>query len=150
MKPHSTDRGPEDGVSNLIEYVSITGILMVLLIIMMMSVNSTIMEGPANQLRYAAFTDIGNGVSTRIVDVYVIAPTNGTIMTQFDIPDDVAQKEYFVEIGSAVGSSDQVVEVSRDYIRSSISLAGIGSTKGVKGNTTGRGINRISYDSEGY
>ncbi|OPY37334.1 MAG: hypothetical protein A4E35_01249 [Methanoregula sp. PtaU1.Bin051] len=150
MRLHSTDLGPDDGVSGLIEYVSVTGILMLLFVIMMLSVNSTIMEGPANQLRYAAFTDIGNGVSTRIVDVYVIAPTNGTIVTQFDIPDDVAQQEYFVEIGSTVGSSDQVVEVSRNTVKSSISLAGIGSTKGVKGNTTGKGINRISYNSEGY
>ena len=150
MRPHSIERTPEDAVSNLIEYVSITGILMFLMVVMMITVNTHIMEGPANQLSYAAFTDIGNGVSTRIVDVYVIAPYNGTIVTQFDIPDDVAQKDYFVEIGSTVGSTDQVVEVSRDTVRSSISLAGIGATKGVRGNTTGRGMNRISYSSEGY
>ncbi len=150
MRPHSIERTPGNAVSNLIEYVSITGILIFLMVVMMITVNTHIMEGPANQLSYAAFTDIGNGVSTRIVDVYVIAPYNGTILTQFDIPDDVAQKDYFVEIGSTVGSTDQVVEVSRDTVRSSISLAGIGATKGVRGNTTGRGMNRISYSSEGY
>ncbi len=150
MRPHSTEKRSEDAVSNLIEYVSISGILMFLLVVLMITVNSTIMVGPADQLSYAAFTDIGNGVSTRIVDVYVIAPYNGSILTQFDIPDDIAQKDYFVEIGSTVGSTDQVVEVSRDYIKSSISLAGIGATKGVRGNTTGRGMNRISYSSEGY
>jgi hypothetical protein len=150
MKPQSIDRCDDQAVSNLIEYVSISGILMFLLVVMMITVNTHIMESPANHLSYAAFTDIGNGVSTRIVDVYVIAPYNGTISTRFDIPDDVAQKDYFVEIGSTVGSTDQVVEVSRDYIKSSISLAGIGATKGVRGNTTGRGMNRISYNSEGY
>jgi hypothetical protein len=150
MRPHSTDRDTEDGVSNLIEYVIISGVLLALLIVMMLTINTTIMEGPADHLRYAAFTDIGNGVSTRIVDVYMLAPANGTITTQFDIPDDVAQKDYFVEIGSTVGSSDQVVEVSRDTVKSSISLAGISASKGVRGNTTGRGINRISYNSEGY
>jgi hypothetical protein len=150
MRLHFTDLRSEEGTSNLIEYVSITGILMFLLVVMLLTVNSTFMEGPADQLSYAAFTDIGNGVSTRIVDVYVIAPYNGTISTQFDIPDDVAEKDYFVEIGSTIGSPDQVVEVSRDSIKSSISLAGIGSTRGVRGNTTGRGLNRISYSSEGY
>lgn len=150
MKLHSTDRVSDSAVSNLIEYVSISGILMFLMVVMMITVNTHIMEGPANQLSYAAFTDIGNGVSTRIVDVYVIAPVNGTITTQFDIPDDVANKDYFVEIGSTIGSTDQVVEVSRNDLKSSISLAGIGATKGVRGNTTGRGMNRISYSSEGY
>lgn len=149
MRPHSTEHISDDAVSNLIEYVSISGILMFLLVVMMIMVNTHIMENPANQLSYAAFTDIGNGVSTRIVDLYVIAPTNGTITTQFDIPDTVAEKDYFVEIGSTIGSADQVVEVSRSGIKSSISLAGIGVTRGVKGNTTGRGLNKISYSSAG-
>jgi hypothetical protein len=149
MRPLSTDRNSEEGVSNLIEYVSITGILVFLLVVLMLSVNSSIMEGPANQLSYAAFTDIGNGISARIVDVYVISPYNGTITTQFKLPNDVAGKDYFVEIGSAVGSTSQDVEVSRDYIKSSTSLAGIGATKGVMGNTTGSGVNMISYNSEG-
>jgi hypothetical protein len=150
MRPWSTERRNDAAVSSLIEYVSITAILMFLLVVMMLSVNTHIMERPADQLSYAAFTDIGNGVSTRIVDLYVVAPTNGTVSTRFDIPDDVANKDYFVEIGATVGSTAQVVEVSRDYVKSSISLAGIGATKGVRGNTTGRGMNRISYRSEGY
>ena len=150
MRPWSTERRNDDAVSSLIEYVSISGVLTFLLVVMMLMVNTHIMQSPANQVSYAAFTDIGNGVSTRIVDLYVVAPVNGTVSTRFDIPDDVANKDYFVEIGSTVGSADQVVEVSRDDIRSSISLAGIGATKGVKGNTTGRGMNRISYRSEGY
>jgi hypothetical protein len=106
------------------------------------------MEGPGNQVRYAAFSDIGNGISTRIVDVYMTAPYNGTISTMFDIPDDVAGKDYFVEIGHSGTSQD--VTVSSGYIYSKVSLAGIGATRNVTGNTTGRGINRISYDSRGF
>jgi hypothetical protein len=111
-------------------------------------VNTTIMEGPVNQVSLAAFSDIGNGVSTRIVDVYVTAPYNGSISTSFDLPDDVADKAYFVEIGQ-VGASQEVT-VSRGDIYSKISLAGIGATRGVQGNTTGSGTNRISYDSRGF
>jgi hypothetical protein len=150
MRLPFTECPDEQAVSNLLEYVSISGIVLCLLIVLMLTINTSIMEGPSNQLRYVAFTDIGNGVSTRIVDVYVVAPINGTITTQFDIPDEVAEKDYFVEIGSVVGSTNQVVEVSGDYIKSSISLAGIGATRGVRGNTTGRGMNLISYDSGGY
>jgi hypothetical protein len=148
MKQHFTDENDDTGVSNLIEYVMISGILMFLMVVMLLMVNSTIMEGPVNQVSLAAFTDIGNGVSTRIVDVYITAPYNGTISTAFDLPDDIADKAYFVEIGQTGTSQD--VTVSRGSTYSKISLAGIGATRGVTGNTTGTGINRIIYDSGGF
>jgi hypothetical protein len=148
MKQQITEPRGEQGVSDLIEYVMISGVLMVLMVVMMLMVNSTIMEGPINTVSYAAFTDIGNGVSTRIVDVYLTAPYNGTISTMFDIPDDVAGRDYFVEIGQT--GTSQYVTVSRNYIYSTITLAGIGATRNVTGNTTSRGINKISYDSRGF
>jgi len=134
----------------MIEYVMISGILMFLLVILLLLVNANFMEGPANTLSYTAFSDIGNGVSTRIVDVYILAPRNGTLSTAFDIPDDVAGKDYFVEIGPGVNPVDQDVRVSRGGIMSHVSLAGIGASRGVTGNTTGKGINRISYNSGGF
>jgi Flp pilus assembly pilin Flp len=148
MKQQVIDRKDDSGAANLIEYVMISGILMVLMVVMMLMVNSTIMEGPVNTVSYAAFTDIGNGVSTRIVDVYIIAPYNGSISTMFDLPDDVAGRDYFVEIGQYASSQD--VTVSRGYVYSKVMLAGIGATRNATGNTTGRGINRISYDSRGF
>jgi hypothetical protein len=108
------------------------------------------MEDPANRLVYIAFTDIGNGISTRIVDVYAIAPVKGTVSTKFDIPDDIAGKEYSVEIGPGANPVDQDVMVSRGSIEAHIALAGIGASKGVAGNTTGRGMNIIRYNSGGF
>lgn len=144
------ERGNESGVAGMIEYVMISGILMFLLVVLLLLVNANFMEGPANTLSYTAFSDIGNGVSTRIVDVYILAPRNGTLSTAFDIPDDVAGKDYFVEIGPGVNPVDQDVRVSRGGIMSHVSLAGIGASRGVTGNTTGKGINRISYNSGGF
>jgi hypothetical protein len=123
---------------------------MALLIVMLLLVNTNIMDNPANRLTYVAFTDIGNGVSTRIVDLYSIAPSNGTITTRFDIPDDIAGKDYFLEIGPGINPVDQDVQVSRGYLETRVALAGVGATRKVAGNTTGRGMNRISYSSEGY
>jgi hypothetical protein len=128
----------------------VSGVLMALLVVMMLLVNSTFMETPANRLSYNAFTDIGNGISTRIVDVYALAPSDGYIGTGFDIPDDVAGKDYFVLIGEGNNPVDQDVQVSRDLVQIHVSLAGIGASRGVTGNTTGRGLNRISYDSGGF
>jgi len=150
MKQQITEQKNEAGVTNLIEYVMISGVLMFLMVVMMLMVNTNIMEEPADQVSSAAFTDIGNGISTRIVDVYVTAPYNGTISTNFDIPDDVAGKDYFVEIGQGIKPTNQDVTVWRGDLSTRVSLAGIGATRGVTGNTTGRGINKISYDSGGF
>ena len=140
----------ESAVANLIEYIMISGVLMGLLIVMLLLVNTNIMEDPANRLVYVAFTDIGNGVSTRIVDVYAIAPRDGVIYTRFDIPDDIAGKDYFVEIGPGADPVDQDVMVSRGYLETHVALAGVGASRGVAGNTTGKGMNRISFDSAGF
>ncbi|MEN6610435.1 MAG: hypothetical protein ABFC24_06300 [Methanoregulaceae archaeon] len=135
------------GVANLMEYIMISGILMVLLVFTMLTVNSSIMEKPAEEMSYYAFTDIGNGISTRIVDIYVIAPDNGTIQSKFDIPDDVLGNDYSVKISNL--EEDQEIKVYRDRVVSTISLAGIGASRGVTGNTTGTGLNRITYNSSG-
>ncbi len=146
----SNQRYTESGVANLIEYIMISGVLMGLLIVMLLLVNTNIMEDPANRLSYVAFTDIGNGISTRIVDVYSIAPRDGTITTRFDIPDDIAGKDYFVEIGPGANPVDQDVMISRGSLETHVALAGVGATRGIAGNTTGKGLNKISYNSSGY
>ena len=151
MKPGSRRKNhAENGVSTLIEYVMITTILMILFVVVVLEVNANIMQGPEETLQYNAFTDIGNGVSTRIVDVYAIAPDTGNITSSFGLPDDVAGQNYFVEIYTGATAADQGVMVYQGNIVSNISLAGISSTRNVTGNTTGGGMNQISYDSGGF
>ena len=147
MRTCITEPPNEEGVSRLMEYVIVSGVLLLLMVVMIFTVNTVFMEGPANNLRYHAFVDIGNGVSTRIVDLYVIAPGNGTIATKFDIPDDVAGADYFVNAGMT--GANQVIQVEGGGIQSRIAIAGIGATRGVTGNTTGAGWNMIHYDSSG-
>jgi hypothetical protein len=139
---------PSDGVTNLVEYISITGILLLLLVVVLFTVNSVFMQGPGDTLRYYAFTDIGNGMSVRIVDLYVIAPVHGTISTRFILPRDVAGQDYFVR--ADLSGPDQVIAVERGDVSARINIAGIGATKGVTGNTTSSGWNLITYNSEGF
>ena len=91
----------ESAVANMIEYLMISAVIMALFIVMLLLVNTNIMEDPANRVIYVSFTDIGNGVSTRIVDVYAIAPDEGDITTHFDIPDEIVGRGYVVELGSS-------------------------------------------------
>ena len=156
MKPGQSSERPhnEAAVANMIEYLMISGVTMALLIVFILLVNTNIMEDPANRLVYVAFTDIGNGVSTRMVEVYAIAPAEGTIDTKFDIPDEIVGRSYFVKVGTQQnpinpGMDDQYIQISRGSIEAHISLADIATTKGATGETTGAGINRISYNSSG-
>jgi hypothetical protein len=145
-KPDPNDRG----VANMIEYVMISGVCTALLIVMMLLVNSYLLEAPADQLSYVAFVDVGNGVSTRIVDVYALAPVEGTITTKIDLPQQIAEKDYNIDIGPGADPADEDVVVSRGYISTNVALAGIGASRGVEGNTTGTGMKKISYDSRGF
>ena len=144
----------ESAVANLIEYLMITGVIMVLFIVMILLVNTNIMENPANRVVYVAFTDIGNGVSTRMVDVYALSPRDGMIFTKFDIPDEIVGKDYSVEVGTRQNPdsnefNDQYIRISRNYLITDIALAGIGISRNAGGNTTGRGLNTICYNSSG-
>ena len=149
MKPGNMLIGNE-GVSTMVEYLMISAILMVLLIITMLMLNTVMLQEPSDRLDYYAFTDISNGIGTRIVDVYMVAPTDGNLATKFDIPNDVAGRSYSVEISprfiNVENTTDEVI-VSRDSVSYHASLAGIGSTLGIVGNTTGSGFNRILYNS---
>jgi hypothetical protein len=148
MKPGDGSIGDE-GVSTMVEYLMLTVILVTLMMITMLVLNTVMLQEPSDRLNYYAFTDISNGISTRIVDVYMVAPINGTLVTKFDIPDDVAGRSYFVDItprNNLPNTPDEVI-VSRDMVNYHASLAGIGSTLGIVGETTGSGFNRIIYNS---
>ena len=145
----------ERGISSLIEYVQITSILMIFMVIIFLLIPPVFIDGPLNTLTQHAYVDIGNGVSTRIVDLYVISPyvgiSQGLIVTDFDIPDEVAGRGYIVDIsppqGGVIGT-DKII-ISGNGLSSEVSLAGIGSTLGVGGRTTSSGVNRICYNSTG-
>jgi len=145
----------ESAVANMIEYLMISGVIMGLLVVMLLLVNTNIMEDPANRLVYVAFTDIGNGVSTRMVDVYAIAPQSGNISSKFDIPDEIVGRNYFVDVEGRNNPdnpsvNDQFIRISRGAVSIDIELAGIAASRTAKGSTTGAGVNVISYDSRGF
>lgn len=142
----------ESGVSHLVEYLIISGILVLFIVIMIPMVNEAFIEGPSNYLTGYAYTDIGNGVSTRIIDLYAIIPyyNEAVIITKFDVPDDVAGRDYWIEITPGPPENPQdnkIVITGRSGISSTISLSGIGETVfgRAEGNTTASGMNYIEY-----
>ncbi len=143
MKRHSSS----DAVANLVGYIIITGVLMVLLVSVMILANDALMVKPAERFTYHSYVDIGNGMSVRIVDIYTIAPVNGSIVSDIDIPYDVLGDGYIITV-QRDGIHQEIV-VKGDRTETVISLAGIGATRTVRGTTTGGGLNRVIYDSGG-
>jgi hypothetical protein len=144
----------ESGVSSLVEYIIITGILLLFIVIILLSVYPVFIQNPMYTLTHHAYIDIGNGVSTRMVDLYVISPyvqnLEGLVVTDFDIPDDVAGRGYIVSIQqSAGGIGDDEIIITGDLLESRVPLAGIGSTLALKGRTSSSGLNIICYNSTG-
>jgi hypothetical protein len=156
MRPGDQNRDArkktDAGVATLIEYILISGVLTGLFVVVLLLTNANFMETPSKTIMYSAYTDISNGISTRIVDIYAIAPANGNITSRFDIPDDIAGRGYVVEVGNLYSEdlSAQTVSVSGNSVTSNVAIAGIGSTRRAGGNTTGSGMNRISYNSGGF
>jgi hypothetical protein len=130
------------------EYLTITAVLVGMFVVMMFVVNATLISGPADTLKYHSFVDIGNGVSVRMVDLYAIAPGDGTIRTQLDLPDTVAGDEYQVMMGEGRGVS-QFIRVTDGSVLAEVAISGIGATRRVTGSTTGSGYNFITYNSSG-
>lgn len=137
-------------VSSMIEYILISGILMLFLVITIPLVSTVFIDQPTNKLTMYAFTDIGNGVSTRIVNLYAVIPyyNQANISTKFDIPDDVAGRDYWVEISPGNHPKENLITISRGDYKNDVSLAGIGATAMFGwsgGRTTASGLNRIEY-----
>ena len=152
MKRGPIHKGKSDdsGVATMIEYLMVSGTLVALFVVMLLLINSNFIDTPLSTITYHSFTDIGNGLSTRIVDVYSIAPNNGDLQTNFDLPDEIGGRGYFIQISG--DASGQTVDISRDSIVTHVAMAGIGASKHgtAGGNTTGAGVNKISYDSGGF
>lgn len=144
----------ESAIASLLEYLMVSAVIMVLFIVVMLLVNTNIIQNPADRVVYTDFTDIGNGVSTRMIDVYSIGPSEGTVWTKFDIPDEIVGAEYTVDVGTRENPTshqynDQFIRVSRNNIVTDIGLAGIGISRKAGGSTTGRGMNTVCYNSTG-
>jgi len=142
---------PDDrAVSTMVEFLNITTVMVVMLVVILFAANVIFIEKPSDTIRYNSFVDIGNGMSVRVVDLYAIAPENGRVVTSFNIPDEVAGKEYYLKLDPFATGAGQRILVTDGHITTRISISGIGATKSVTGNTTGTGINVITYDSGGF
>jgi hypothetical protein len=129
------------GVNYVLEYILTFMIASVIFSLMLVMANGLFIQGPQNTVSKVQFTDIGNDLTAKIVDTYLIAPTspdNGYVNTSFDMPYTVAGNSYWVQVSNSSNNEDKelFVNSSRNDISTMVTINGISSTISVSGNTS--------------
>ncbi|MDY6931421.1 MAG: hypothetical protein SVJ22_05855 [Halobacteriota archaeon] len=138
----------EEAVSTILEFIFTTGIAIALFVLILVYSTGLFIEAPGRTVALERFTDIGNDISTKIVDIYIIAPENGILITDLTMPTSVGGHDYMVD---AEANGDQMVEVSsmkNSDLKISVTINGITQSVGVNGSTySGSTEHRLSFDS---
>lgn len=118
----------------------------------LMNFNSMFVNQPKYVVTTNQFVDIGNDVTTKIIDTYLVAPDDGIVVTYFDIPDTVAGSTYEVSIHALGGNFiDREVQVrSVDFGPISVNTTLNGAYTTIKMNGTTRStspLHGIVYQS---
>lgn len=100
----------ERGVTSMLEFVLMFVLASAIFTLLILNFNSMFLNHPKYVVATNQFVDIGNDVTTKIIDTYLISPDNGMVMTYFTIPSTIAGYTYEVGV-HAVGDQDREVQV---------------------------------------
>ena len=137
------------GVSTLTGYIVISSVAAILFGIIAITTVGTFIEQPSQIVMRRDFSDVGNEISTKIMDIYIIAPENGKLNTSLRLPLSVARQEY--EVGAEAANQDQMVKVSALHTNTEVTVTinGIAQTVNVTGSTlSGNPEHWLRYDSK--
>jgi hypothetical protein len=141
----------DSGVNFVLEYVLTFMIASVIFSIMLVMANGLFIQGPKTTVSEVQFTDIGNDLSAKIMDTYLVAPVSpdsGNVSTVFDIPSSIAGSQYFVNV--VPSGTDRIVSVysNSSGVMVNVTLNSVNSTIPVSGSTSSGSIShRIWYNS---
>jgi len=123
-------------VSILIQYLMVSGAGIAFFGILMLSLNSVFLENPSNIVMEKRFSDIGNQISTNIIDMYIVVPDNGELETDFIMPIKAGGDYYKVEASPDIGGNQMISVVSLHSTKNvAVTLNGIARTMPVNGTT---------------
>ncbi|MEM2924369.1 MAG: PA14 domain-containing protein [Methanocellales archaeon] len=117
------------------EYIILIGILIVYITLFLTIYADEFGIAPLRIAMQTQFEDIGNDISSKVVDMYIIAPESGYLKTKFYMPQAVGKYEYKVEF-KEIGLDQQIlVSALRFEKEVMITLNKIGSSLGLTGST---------------
>ena len=138
------------GVNAVVEYLITFMMAFVMFTLVLTMFNGLFIDGPKDSVTKCQYADIGNDVTAKIVDTYLIAPASGNISTSFETPMTVAGKGYRISVEPGKNSRDKEVLVFSSYsgVKMLITLNGVNSTIPIRGSAFSENItHQIRYDS---
>ena len=134
----------------MLEYL-ITFVFAFIIFTMILSMfDSMFIQGPQRTVSIIQFADVGNDVTAKILDTYLIAPATGNVSTVFDMPQTAAGRDYMLDIRTSANGWDKEIIVHSPYsmLKMSVTLNGVNSTIPIVGNTSSMTpVHRVRYDS---
>ncbi len=131
-----------------VEYIIFSSIFLLFFLFVQTSADEILIEGPGEVVMEDSFSDIGNMMSTTLTDIYLIAPENGRIQTNYNIPPTISGEYY--TINADVATTDQIIELesATSERKVNVTISGIASTIPINGTASSSNITHvISYDS---
>jgi len=140
----------DSGVTAMLEYM-ITFVFAFIIFTMMLSMfDGMFIKNPERTVSTIQFADVGNDVTAKILDTYLVAPAVGNVSTVFAMPQTIAGKDYTLEICDSANLWDKEIIVHSPYsmLNISVTLNGVHSTIPIVGNTSSMAeSHRVKYDS---
>ncbi len=88
------------GVSVLVEYILLIGILSLVLAFTVPQLNSLMSKLPTQNAMSNQFQDVASEISAKLTDMLIIAPKNGTVKSKVYMPVSVGKHTYSVEVSN--------------------------------------------------
>jgi hypothetical protein len=143
---HSND----SGVTAMLEYIITFVFAFIIFTVMLSMFDGMFIKGPERTVSMVQFADVGNDVTAKILDTYLIAPVSGNVSTVFDMPERAAGRDYVLDIRTSTNGWDKEIVVHSSYtnLNMSVTLNGVNSTIPIVGSTSSVSpVHRVKYDS---
>jgi hypothetical protein len=134
----------------MLEYLMTFVFAFIIFTMMLSMFDGMFIKGPERTVSIIQFADVGNDVTAKILDTYLIAPASGNVSTVFDMPETAAGRDYTLEIRTSANGWDKEIIVHSPYsmLNMSVTLNGVNSTIPIVGNTSSMApAHRVRYDS---
>jgi uncharacterized protein YegL len=107
-----SSRDSEKGVSILIEYLILSGILMIFFAFIIIQFNDVLGKTPLSTTMKNQFQDVGNQIAVKLTDISIIAPENGYVKAKIFMPYTVGDYDFKAEFTQVDG--EYVLKISSE------------------------------------
>jgi hypothetical protein len=128
----------DSGVSAVVEYILTFVIASFIFSIMLLISYSMFIQGPQKSVETLRYTDVGNDMTAKIIDTYLIAPKDGQLYTSFSMPSTIGGNSYSVKVQTSKNGWDKEILVSSPSgdVNMRVTLDGVNQTIPISGKTS--------------